>query len=261
VAESSGELDVEALRSVLRLTMTQLVSELGQVGGPCVPRVDLLFRLLTGPERSSDAAAVGAVLGRFRERLGLGVGSVNTVEDEEQLTNFRMLADHVQGLRSAWESTRSSFDRRSASFEGGRAQLLLSRLGTVQGAAERMATVLEDAGVGRARRDEILIELEDGSSLSITEYLDWVRSFASREGPRLIRAGGDEGISVIALTAGRLHEIATRSPLRTLLEVIAAEVAELEKALDQLYEDAFIDTDEPPDGRNGDSDNDPDGKG
>ena len=249
--------DVEALRMTVRLTMTQLVSEIAQVGGPRVPRVDLLFELLTGSQPPGEPETIGGLLGSLRERLGLGgPGHVNTVDEEQELTNYRVLIDIVRNLEESWETARSSFDRRDASFEGSRVQRLLSRLGMVQEAAKRTASALDRAGVDRAKRDEMLIELGDQSSLTVTEYLDWVGSFASPEGPRLIRAGGADGVHVIASVAGRLHEIGTRSPLRTLLEAVAAEVADLQEALDQLYQDAFIDTSDGSD----DSDSSDDGR-
>ena len=54
---------------------------------------------------------------------------------------------------------------------------------------------------------------------------------------------------MIASVAGRLKQIAAESPLRTLLQAVAAELAQFQKALDRLYQSAFIETDESTDDR------------
>jgi hypothetical protein len=233
--------DLDTARATVAMTMTELVTELGQVGGPRVPRVHLLFELLMGEQPFTDASAAGGVLGSLRDRLGLDRGTVNTVEEEQELTNYRVLVDQVQGLRTAWEGARSTFDRRSRDFVRG--SLLPTRLGAITDSVGRLRSALDVAGLRRAKRDEILIEVRDETSITLTELLDWVDSFASDEGPRLIQEGGRDGIRAIASIVARLQEISAPSTLRSLLEVVAAELAELEQALEDLYEEAMIETD------------------
>jgi hypothetical protein len=232
--------DLDTARATVGMTMTELVTELGQFGGPRVPRVDLLFELLIGTQPFTDPSAAGGVLGSLRDRLGVDRGTVNTVEEEQELTNYRVLVDQVQGLRTAWEGSRSTFDRRSRGDVPGR--LLPTRLGAITDSVGRLRSALDAAGLPRARRDQVLIDLPDETSISLAELLDWVDSFASDEGPRLIQEGGRDGIRAIASIAARLQEISAPSTLRSLLEVVAAELAELEQALEELYEEAMIET-------------------
>src|SRR5260370_33533071 len=63
--------DVEAIKTIVRKQMLALVEELGAPGGPRVPRVGQLFRLLCGPNIGDLARvhpdSIGGTLGTLRE--------------------------------------------------------------------------------------------------------------------------------------------------------------------------------------------------
>jgi hypothetical protein len=84
--------DTVTVRALVRDQLTALVSELGTQGAPNVPRVDELLVLLDGS------------LGQLRQVLGLDEKNVNTVDDEQNLTNFMIIVDYVNGLRANWNA-------------------------------------------------------------------------------------------------------------------------------------------------------------
>ena len=55
-ADSDAE-DITAVRAIIRTQLNELVEECGQLGGPRVPRVDAIFRVLLGPPRLDPLTA------------------------------------------------------------------------------------------------------------------------------------------------------------------------------------------------------------
>src|SRR5215471_8001638 len=96
----SGDKDDSAgMKAVIREQVSELLAELGAQQGPRAARVDYYFGILlldsgSFPPRdqlASHASQVGGSLGRLRDHLGLKFSedNVNTVADEQDLTNFR----------------------------------------------------------------------------------------------------------------------------------------------------------------------------
>ena len=147
--------DVDALRAVIRGLMKQLVDELGKPGGPRVQRIDQVFELLLGINhdeerlrnlrvpmseddiltfdmvrfRSTGPNEIGGELGTLREAMGLSDKNdfVNTMPEEQCLTDFRILADYLIGLRQSWIENRPYFTRGKSSHPFFGTQLVLSR--------------------------------------------------------------------------------------------------------------------------------------
>jgi hypothetical protein len=111
--------DVAALKAVISTQLSELVDELGFLGGPRIARVNQYFLLLLGgnsyptdpfPEPGSPLPLtvpdqVGGTLGNLRKSLGLSFTNddlVNSVEDEEDLSNFRIVSDYVTSLAQTW---------------------------------------------------------------------------------------------------------------------------------------------------------------
>jgi len=105
-AEAAGE-DVEAIKTIVRKQMLALVEELGRPGGPRVPRVGQLFRLLGGTNIGDRANvhtdSIGGTLGTLRDQFGF---TCLVEEDEQNFTNFRILADYIISLAQTWFSVR-----------------------------------------------------------------------------------------------------------------------------------------------------------
>jgi Quinohemoprotein amine dehydrogenase, alpha subunit domain III len=204
--------DLAAARATIRLALTGLVEELGRKGGPRVQRVDTLFELLLGkeilahPPQQFDADEVDGQLGLLRDRLGLEGVRVNRAEEEKNLTNFLILADHVFTLWLSWTSLRTYFDRIGREVFLGPQLVLLSRsLRVVSESVHEAYTILDSVFVGPAEREVIPLRFQNGESpLTIAELLEWVDSFASQEGPRLIQEAGKDGVIALRSTVDRL---------------------------------------------------------
>lgn len=122
---------VTTLKQLASSQLGQLVDELGALGGPKVARVNQYFQMLLGitiatttmppkidvpvPAPQSpriDPEHVLGTLGDIRDVLGLAEISrkghpsyANTVDDEQNVTNFRILVEYVNALLAAWQNS------------------------------------------------------------------------------------------------------------------------------------------------------------
>ena len=207
--------DVEAMTAIVRSSFTELVSELGQEGGPRISRVDEYFTQLLGAEGGpSDAEHVGGQLGSLRDNLGLLRRNVNTVDEEQNLTNFLILVDYVTSLKLTWVSQKAFFDREGTDVYLGTQVILLNRtLAVVQESLYEACLVLDSVFVGPAERQVLKLKLvtesdPGGVDVFLGELFDWIEQFATREGPRLINEGGKIGLTqAFTPTVERLAEL------------------------------------------------------
>jgi hypothetical protein len=206
------EQEVEAMTAIIRSSMTGLVGELGVEGGPRLTRVDEYFRLLLGDGPAlRDSEEVGGQLGLLRDALGLVRRNVNTIAEEQNLTNFLILVDYVTSLRLTWNAQRHFFDRKGTDVFLGTQLVLLSRtLAVVAESVQEAYFIMDSVFLGPAERQVTELNLGTGSPVFLGELLDWIETFALDEGPRLITQGGKDGvISAFAPTAKRLSELTT----------------------------------------------------
>jgi hypothetical protein len=113
---SGDKSDCAGKKAVVQEQIRELSAELGAHQAPRTARVDHYFELLlldSGPFPPHDrlvthAAGVGGSLGRLRDHLGLKFTEdyVNTVADEQDVNNFRLLVDYVTSLAQLWISVR-----------------------------------------------------------------------------------------------------------------------------------------------------------
>jgi hypothetical protein len=96
--------DIEAIKIIVRKQMLALVEELGP---PRVTRVGQIFRLLGGPNIDNATRvhpdSIGGTLGTLRDQFGF---THSTGQDEQNLTNFRSIADSIISLAHTWFSVR-----------------------------------------------------------------------------------------------------------------------------------------------------------
>ena len=88
-----------------RSQMTEIVTELGTVGLPSILRIDTYFEILLGqhPTRNFDKVQfdpdkIGGTLGELRSTYGIkfrGNPFNNSIEDEQDITNFRVISDYM----------------------------------------------------------------------------------------------------------------------------------------------------------------------
>jgi hypothetical protein len=202
----AAPVDYEAIRSIVRTELTQLVGELGQEGGPRVQRVSSLFDQLlgTGP-LPKDPEQVGGQLRRLRAEFGMDRSRVNTIDEEQNLTNFLILVDYVTSLKQSWDAQRQFFDRRSGvePYLGTQLVLVSRALALLAETVQEIYFVMDSVFLGAADRQVVELRLT-GEPLTIAELLSWVETVASEEGPRLIQDGGKTGVIALRGTIGKL---------------------------------------------------------
>jgi len=214
--------DVEAIRAIVRSSLTELVAELGREGGPRIARVDELFFQLFGTnneEDLGDTEKLNGQLGLLRTRFGLERRFVNTIDEEQNLTNYLIVADNTVSLRLTWEQQKKFFDLDATDVFLGTQTVLLSRaLAVVAESVEETYFVMDSVFLGSAERQVLELNFEDDTaalsddpdlpSIFLGDLLSWVETFATVEGPRLIRDGGKDGvIEAFSSTAGKLAEL------------------------------------------------------
>jgi hypothetical protein len=238
--------DQEATRSIVRAELTQLVTELGMEGGPRVQRVDELFSYLLGTPVPPPTAAysitadmlVGTTsatghMGELGRRFGMQSQRVNTIEDEQDLTNFIILVDYVAGLWQTWIAQRPFFNRIPQAgiqpFFGTQMVLLSRALAVVGESIQEVNFTMDSVFLGPAERQTLTL-IYDGTSfnlpnvpppgsapysfpsptspLFVAELLDWIDRVASDEGPRLIQDAGKDGVAALGPTLDNLRKFA-----------------------------------------------------
>ncbi len=152
--------DVAAIRAIVRSGWTELVNELGIEGGPRVLRVDDLFRQLTGSLGSvinPDPEQVGGQLGQLASLFGLSRSRVNTIDEEQNLTNFLIVADYTLGLLQSWLTQRRFFTRGSGSepFLGTQLVLVERSLAVVAESVQEVYRAMDSVFLGREERQVV----------------------------------------------------------------------------------------------------------
>lgn len=202
--------DVDALRKVARDQMNELVAELGMLGGPRIWRVAQYFDLLLGTgfplarnkAITSSPDSIKGTLGALRDILGLQSNSkfVNSIEDEQDLTNFRILSDYMTSLAQSWVNDLEFFMSPSPAgtqpFFGTQLVFLSRQLSVIAESVDEVRFAMDSVFIGPSERQTLEIALdisptEDASfSMYVEDLLSWTASFAAEEGPRLIQDGG-----------------------------------------------------------------------
>jgi len=187
--------DLEAIRSVIAAELQELVSELALEGGPRIQRVNELFGLLTQQKEGTDSwdpDLVQGHLGTMRDRFGLTVQWVETVDDERILTNFRILVEHVVALQKSWFYDRDLLKTVGSRSSLGTILIWLSRgLEAVCESVDDLTFALDSVYVDAAQRQVIEIKFGDGRPpLLLSDLLDWVTRACRDEGPRMIQDSG-----------------------------------------------------------------------
>lgn len=202
LAVDSDPEDVAALRANIALQLDRLVEALGTPGGPVVAAVELRFEALLGSDASVEIDAdveiggksqptvavaqvhrgspdpdqVGGLLGALRDVLGLSttIDLVNTIDEEQDMTNFRILADYVIGLRQSWHDNKPFFTRKpggATPFFGTQLVLLSRQLSVVAESVGELRGVLETVFIGPLEQQTLEIEprtwIKDGVELDI----------------------------------------------------------------------------------------------
>lgn len=214
--DDSDNEDSSAVRSIIRSNLIDLVNELGRVGGPRVQLVDGKFETLLGlvAQEAADLNApidpehVHGLLGRLRELYGLSRALVNTIAEEQNLTNYYILVDHISALEQNWCSRRHFFTGEGNNvFLGTQLVQLGWALAVLADTVHESEAILDSVFIGAAERQTMRLNLglEGANSITMDEMLSWLQHFASQEGPLIIREAGKDGVISLLGTVNRLE--------------------------------------------------------
>jgi hypothetical protein len=215
--------DLEAIRTVVAAELQELVNELALEGGPRIQRVDELFRLLLGESHKSfslNPDLVQGQLGILRERFGLTVDEIDTVDEERIVTNFRVIVEQILALQASWHTDRELLSGVSSKTALGTLLIWLSRgLEAVVESVGDLTFVLDSVYVDAAQRQVIELRFagltvevpslpirgshntpitytfeHHEAPLLLSDLLDWVVRACQDEGPRIVQDAGKDGV-------------------------------------------------------------------
>jgi hypothetical protein len=209
--------DIAALKGIAQSQLTELVNELGLAGGPRKSRINQYFQLLLQDEPPfpptppssliTEPDNIKGTLGKLRDTLGLKFSEdfVNTVQDEQDVTNFRILSDYVTSLAQSWINNLDFFGLGTTKpFFGTQLVLLSRQLSVVSESVDEVRFALDSVFIGPAERQTLQLDFgPDDEPLFAEDLFNWVQSFATEEGPRLIQDGGKYAVQFSFLPVAR----------------------------------------------------------
>jgi hypothetical protein len=189
---------VAAAREVVRSELERVVEELAREGGPSVGLVDQLLTSLVGQAPALNAQripadAVGGHLGDLRERFGLDRQLVNTIDEEQNFTNFLVLADYITGLWADWGNERGAFTGAGGPPFFGTQLVLISR--ELQVASESVREVyaaLDAVLIGESERATLRRRVGT-ADVYLGSLLEWTDRFLTVDARHLIETAGRDG--------------------------------------------------------------------
>jgi hypothetical protein len=215
----------ESARSIVRSAWTELVGELGCVGGPRIFRVNEYFTRLLGVSgddfdidffQTDEFAAlvghpenVGGALGELRVRFGLQRELVLVVDEERTFTNFLILVDYTTSLFQTWVAQKSFVERNDQpdKFLGTQLVRLSQMLNVIVESVHEAYDAMDSVFFGPQERAVTEIEFDGDPRMTVAELLSWVEHFAGVEGPQLIEDSGKDGVDAVRNTLERLRDL------------------------------------------------------
>lgn len=196
---------VKALREMAKSQMNQILGELGAVGGPSVLRVNTYFQILLGqgdplPKKGEvefDPDSIDGTLGTLRNTYGVYFGQnpfLNSIEDEQDITNFRVISDYMTSLLQSWVSNATFFllGTNTPAFFGTQLVLISRQFSVIAETVNEVRFAMDSVFIGPSERQTLLLEFADGATpaMFVEDILQEIQDFVSSEGPRLLRDGG-----------------------------------------------------------------------
>ena len=213
---------VKALREMARSQMTEIVRELGVVGLPSILRINTYFEILLGqhdPEVEFNPDEIQGTLGELRDTYRIefiGNPFNNSVGDEQVITNFRVISDHMTSLLQMWISNRDFFrlGTTKPTFFGTQLVLISRQFNVITETVNEVRFTLDSVFIGPNERQTLLLEFADASHfppMFLEDVLDEVEKFATEEGPRLLRDAGKISVTnnllpVVDTLAGLINQ-------------------------------------------------------
>jgi hypothetical protein len=157
-------------------------------------------------------------LGDLRDQLGLfesiGQRFINTVADEQNVTNFRIAVDYANSLLNAWSNSIKFFASQSSPFLGTQLVVISRQLGVINETVDEVRFVLDSVFIGPAQRATYQLiyhgdhspfhasaaatsldpEISSLPPIYLEDLLQWVQNFVTGEAQEVIQGGGKLGL-------------------------------------------------------------------
>jgi len=209
-----------ALRDMAKSQFSEIVKQFGVVP-PSILRVNTYFKILLGaknltfstePRVECDPDKVQGTLGDLRDFYGIYFLKnekknpySNSVDDEENITNFRVISDYATSLLQSWLSNGRYFklavkDRKNNpdAFLGTQLVLISRQLNVIAESVNEVRFVLDSVFIGPNERQTLLLEFNpstDLPSMYLEDVLIEIDNSVSDELPRLLKGGGRIAVS------------------------------------------------------------------
>ena len=222
---------VKALREMAKSQIVEIVKQFAVVP-PSILRVNTYFQILLGvtpanmkftpnPTVDANPDTIAGTLGDLRDVYGIWfqkpawqfgrllkheeipgppLSSLqnnpfsNSVDDEEDITNFRVISDYMTGLLQSWLANGQFFqlsEGKLPAFLGTQLILISRQFSVIVETVNEVRFTLDSVFIGPNERQQLLIQFKSGlPSMYLEDILREIESFVSDEGPRLIRDGG-----------------------------------------------------------------------
>jgi hypothetical protein len=164
------------------------------------------------PRYWTDPDGVLGTLGNLRDQLGLAEpiypsdrepSYINTVEDERNVTNFRILVDYTNSLFNSWTNSFAFFYQSSTTpFLGTQLVLISRQLAVISETVDEVRFVLDSVFIGPAARKTYIIipplvpDLSGSGTqvqlpqIYLEDMLAWIQDYVADEAPGIIQTGG-----------------------------------------------------------------------
>jgi hypothetical protein len=206
---------VRALRDMAKSQIAEIVKQFGVVP-PSILRVNTYFSILLGvdrhqlrpeaiPEVLTDPDLIGGTLGDIRKIYGIYFRRdhhdnplSNSVEDEQNITNFRVVSDYMTSLLLTWLGNYNYFKLtlgHAPAFLGTQLILISRQFNVVAETVNEVRFALDSVFIGPNERQQLLLVFpglpgHELPSMYLEDVLTEIEGTVSDEGPRLIKEGG-----------------------------------------------------------------------
>lgn len=148
-------------------------------------------------------------LGDLRDALGLSElvkpSYINTITDEQNVTNFRIVVDYANSLLNGWQNSIRFFAGRNSHFLGTQLVIISRQLGVVSETVDEVRFVLESVFIGPSQRETLMVDftllsafassgLNELSPIRLEDMLQWIQDFVGAEAQNVIQSGGKLGL-------------------------------------------------------------------
>jgi hypothetical protein len=152
-------------------------------------------------------------LGELRDLMGLyqdpRKSLINTVDDEQNVTNFRIIVDYASSLLATWKNNIQFFAGARSPFLGTQLVLISRQLGVISEVVDEVRFVLDSVLMGPSQRQSLLLDFSSVHQLPnisrvdpngvlppiyLEDLLTWIQDFVTVEAPPVIQEAGRLGL-------------------------------------------------------------------